>query len=155
MNSYRRAACAVVVVFGAAILWACTGDASPPQVVSPPTSQLRTPALQYAKNVPTVQQFAVGKRTIFVRDLPELGKRVYALIWQGGPFAYDKDGTIFYNRERLLPNRKRGYYREYTVVSPHAHSRGAKRIVCGGPKKTPKVCYYTADHYASFLTIIP
>ncbi len=77
------------------------------------------------------------------------------LIYQGGPFRYDKDGTVFFNRERLLPAHPRGYYREYTVDTPGLSHRGARRIVCGGPEpKLPEACYYTADHYASFRRIL-
>lgn len=87
--------------------------------------------------------------------LPPVAQGVYRLIHQGGPFPYEKDGSIFANRERLLPVQKRGFYREYTVAPPRARSRGARRIVCGGPRQQPEVCYYTADHYASFQQIIP
>jgi ribonuclease T1 len=92
---------------------------------------------------------------IALADLPVQGVQVHALVMQGGPFAYDKDGSVFGNRERLLPSQKRGYYREYTVPTPGASNRGARRIVCGGPPKTPDACFYTADHYASFRRIAP
>ena len=78
----------------------------------------------------------------------------YALIREGGPFPYDKDGTVFGNRERLLPAHKRGYYREYTVRTPGSRNRGARRIVCGGKPRMPDACYYTSDHYASFREIV-
>jgi ribonuclease T1 len=87
--------------------------------------------------------------------LPVQGKESYKLILQGGPFPYEKDGAVFGNRERLLPGQKRGYYREYTVKTPGSRDRGARRIVCGGPATRPDVCYYTADHYASFRNIVP
>lgn len=88
-------------------------------------------------------------------DLPQEARRTYRLIGQGGPFPYRKDGTTFFNRERLLPAKPRGYYREYTVRTPGASNRGARRIVCGGQEPTkPSNCYYTADHYASFRLII-
>ena len=77
------------------------------------------------------------------------------MIFQGGPFAYEKDGTVFGNRERLLPGHARGFYREYTVATPGARNRGARRIVCGGKPKLPEACYYTDDHYASFRKIVP
>jgi ribonuclease T1 len=60
----------------------------------------------------------------------------------------------FGNRERLLPRRDRGYYREYTVPTPGSRDRGARRIVCGGVAPVePEACYYTEDHYASFRRI--
>ena len=89
-----------------------------------------------------------------VAELPHQARETYGLIRQGGPFPYDKDGTVFGNRERLLPIEKRGYYREYTVKTPGSRDRGARRIVCGGPARTPHACYYTADHYASFRKIV-
>ena len=93
--------------------------------------------------------------TVAVSELPKQGTETYNKIRQGGPFAYEKDGAVFGNRERLLPAEKRGYYREYTVKTPGAKNRGARRIVCGGSPKTPDACYYTEDHYASFRKIVP
>lgn len=93
--------------------------------------------------------------TIALADLPPQGVQTYELIARGGPFPHDKDGVVFGNRERLLPIRARGYYREYTVRTPGLSHRGKRRIVCGGAPRTPDVCYYTADHYASFRRIVP
>lgn len=95
-----------------------------------------------------------GAATVHVAELPRQGRETYELIRLGGPFPYDKDGTVFGNRERLLPIERRGYYREYTVKTPGSRDRGARRIVCGGPPRTPHACYYTADHYASFRQIV-
>ena len=87
--------------------------------------------------------------------LPQQGHEVLAQIRQGGPFRYEKDGTVFGNRERLLPGQKRGYYREYTVPTPGLDHRGARRIVCGGEQpRHPDACYYTEDHYSSFRLIV-
>ena len=85
--------------------------------------------------------------------LPPETIETLALIQRGGPFPYRKDGTTFQNRERLLPTKPRGYYREYTVPTPGARDRGARRIVAGG--NPPEVFYYTADHYSSFRQIEP
>jgi ribonuclease T1 len=91
--------------------------------------------------------------SIALAELPAEGRQVLALIREGGPFPHDRDGVTFGNRERLLPEKSRGFYREYTVRTPGVKSRGARRIVCGGPPTTPEACYYTADHYASFKKI--
>lgn len=89
-----------------------------------------------------------------VGQLPVEARRTHQLIRDGGPFPYSKDGTVFGNRERLLPRASRGYYREYTVPTPGSRDRGARRIVCGGQRPTaPDACYYTDDHYASFRLI--
>ena len=88
-------------------------------------------------------------------DLPREGQETYQLILKGGPFPYEKDGTVFGNRERLLPREARGFYREYTVRTPGVKHRGARRIVCGGfVPRSPQTCYYTSDHYASFRVIV-
>jgi ribonuclease T1 len=87
-------------------------------------------------------------------NLPVEGQQTYTLIFKGGPFRYEKDGSVFGNRERLLPRHPRGFYLEYTVKTPGSRDRGARRIVCGGPARTPEACYYTADHYASFRRIV-
>jgi ribonuclease T1 len=90
-----------------------------------------------------------------VLQMPAEAQQVYRQIHRGGPFAYAKDGSVFGNRERLLPARNRGYYREYTVPTPGARDRGARRIVCGGGQpERPEACYYTGDHYASFARIV-
>jgi ribonuclease T1 len=88
--------------------------------------------------------------------LPKEAQSTYTLIQQGGPFPYEKDGVVFGNRERQLPQQPRGYYHEYTVKTPATKNRGAIRIVCGGLKNKPfDACYYTDDHYASFKRIAP
>jgi ribonuclease T1 len=93
--------------------------------------------------------------TVALAELPEEARQTEQLIRRGGPFPYAKDGTVFGNRERLLPRYKRGYYREYTVRTPGSRDRGARRIVCGGAQPaSPQACYYTADHYSSFKRIV-
>ena len=95
-------------------------------------------------------------RVVALSALPPEARRTHELILSGGPFPYAKDGTTFFNRERQLPGRPRGHYREYTVKTPGSRDRGARRIVCGGqPKAAPEVCFYTADHYTSFSRIAP
>ncbi len=100
---------------------------------------------------PAPQTEAVVTRS----ELPREALATERTIRAGGPFPYGKDGAAFGNRERLLPARPRGYWREYTVDTPGARNRGARRIVCGGePPSAPESCYYTDDHYTSFRRIV-
>lgn len=94
--------------------------------------------------------------TVSLAALPREAQETDRLIHAGGPFPHpNKDGSTFGNRERILPKRPRGDYREYTVKTPGSRDRGARRIVCAGRQPTaPEVCYYTADHYASFRRIV-
>jgi len=87
---------------------------------------------------------------ISVGELPPEALDTLDLIDSGGPFPYDKDGSVFHNYEGLLPAEADGYYREYTVDTPGASDRGARRIVTGGEGER----YYTDDHYASFRLIV-
>jgi ribonuclease T1 len=87
--------------------------------------------------------------SVTVADLPSQAADTLALIDAGGPFPYSRDGVTFENRERLLPDQPRGYYREYTVPTPGSSDRGARRIIVG----RDGTAYWTADHYASFSRI--
>lgn len=80
--------------------------------------------------------------------LPPEAHETLDLIAAGGPFPHRQDGTVFGNRERLLPQRARGWYREYTVRTPGSRDRGTRRIVTGGDP--PREYWYTDDHYRSF-----
>lgn len=86
---------------------------------------------------------------VAVADLPPEARTTLQLIEQGGPFPYSRDGITFGNYERALPQRPRGYYREYTVPTPGARNRGARRIIVG--KQFER--YYTDDHYRTFRRI--
>jgi ribonuclease T1 len=83
-------------------------------------------------------------------DLPPEARYTIALIKKGGPFPHQRDGVTFGNREKILPPRERGWYREYTVRTPGERSRGARRIVAG----RDGTLYYSNDHYRSFKRIL-
>lgn len=87
--------------------------------------------------------------SVHVAELPPEARQTLALIRQGGPFPYRKDGTVFQNRENRLPPQARAYYREYTVATPGAQNRGARRIVAGQGGDF----WYSADHYRTFKRI--
>lgn len=85
--------------------------------------------------------------SICYSDLPPQAYDTLDLIEAGGPFPYSQDGVVFQNREGVLPSRSTGYYHEYTVITPGAPTRGARRIVTGEEVEED---YYTADHYVTF-----
>ena len=88
-------------------------------------------------------------REIPAAELPAEARHTIALIRKGGPFPHERDGVVFGNFEKRLPMQARGYYREYTVRTPGAKNRGARRIVAGRGGEL----YYTGDHYRSFRRI--
>jgi len=82
-------------------------------------------------------------------QLPVEARETIARIRKGGPHPYAKDGAVFGNREKHLPEQKRGYYKEYTVKTPGERTRGARRIVAGSGGEL----YYTDDHYSHFRRV--
>jgi len=94
---------------------------------------------------------------VSVADLPREAVETLALIKNGGPFPFRKDGIVFLNREHRLPVHARGYYTEYTVRTPGRADRGARRIVAGqggtGSPATGGEYYYSDDHYETFRRI--
>ena len=103
-----------------------------------------------AREAPLPQEVAVA-------ELPKEARDTLALVRKGGPYPYRKDGATFGNFEKRLPERPRGYYREYTVPTPGSTDRGARRIVAGegagGDVRTSGEYYYTGDHYRTFRRI--
>ncbi|MEV7551767.1 ribonuclease domain-containing protein [Amycolatopsis sp. NPDC089917] len=84
--------------------------------------------------------------------LPSQASDTWKLIEAGGPYPYPRnDDVTFQNREKVLPAKNSGYYREYTVKTPGSPDRGARRLVTG----TGKELYYTEDHYKSFVVVDP
>ncbi|MBJ9686931.1 ribonuclease [Burkholderia vietnamiensis] len=121
-------------------------------IVGAPTGSLVSAA--YARQAASADVAAAGVDTVPAARLPREAVTTLGLIADGGPYPYEKDGVVFGNRERILPKAQRGYYHEYTVPTPRARNRGARRIVCGGPLRRTDNCYYTDDHYNSFKRIV-
>ncbi|WP_424636509.1 ribonuclease domain-containing protein [Embleya sp. AB8] len=92
-----------------------------------------------------------GMRTVAAGQLPAEARETLRLIAAGGPYPYPRDGIVFGNREKLLPGKPNGYYHEYTVRTPGAGDRGARRIVTGNGAER----FYSDDHYASFAAVLP
>ena len=129
----------LVILIGAATLWQRQTETS---LLAP----VETPIQGEAQTEGPTKPQARG-------SLPAEAWATLELIERGGPFPYRQDGKEFGNREALLPDEERGYYREYTVPTPGAADRGARRIVTGGTP--PSVWYYTDDHYRSFRDVSP
>ncbi len=98
-----------------------------------------------------------GLTTIDYVALPKEAQTVIRMIQSRSDFPYRQDGQTFGNREGILPAQSRGYYQEYTVPTPGADNRGARRIVSGkgstGDNATSGEYYYTSDHYRSFRQV--
>lgn len=99
-------------------------------------------------DVPAATTSASAQAAALPAFLPPEARATLALIASGGPFPHRQDGVVFGNYEHLLPEQPRGYYHEYTVDTPGARTRGARRIITGGTP--PAIYYYTDDHYRSF-----
>ncbi|MYT71696.1 ribonuclease [Streptomyces sp. cg28] len=106
-----------------------------------------TVAAQAAPTAAVSVRAAASVGDICYSDLPSQAHDTLDLIEAGGPFPYSQDGTVFQNREGVLPSQSTGYYHEYTVITPGSSDRGARRIVTGEASQED---YYTADHYATF-----
>jgi ribonuclease T1 len=87
-----------------------------------------------------------GMKVLTTAQLPAQALATLRLIAAGGPYPYAQDNTIFGNYGGTLPRERYGYYREFTVQTPGAESRGARRVVIGSGGED----YYTSDHYATF-----
>ena len=119
--------------------WERSRESSPPSVSAPPSVDA-APSTTAAP----VDDAALGN------EEREALEATLALIDRGGPFPYPgRDGSTFENRERRLPQKPRGYYREYTVPTRGAPNRGARRVVAGREGER----WYTRDHYRTFTRV--
>ncbi|MGN6186878.1 MAG: ribonuclease domain-containing protein [Thermoanaerobaculia bacterium] len=140
---------AFIAIFFA--VWHQRANAPKPATTAPPVAAPSTPAPVPAPAPATHVETRATTSPLDAIAADERAEveKVIALIEKGGPFPHAKDGTVFSNRENRLPQQPRGYYREYTVETPGASNRGARRIVRGRNGET----YYTNDHYESFIRI--
>ncbi|UUU29754.1 ribonuclease [Streptomyces sp. CA-210063] len=119
----------------------------PPRITRIGATAAVLSALLVGGTVATATPAAAAVGSICYSDLPSQAHDTLDLIEQGGPYPYSQDGTVFQNREGILPSQSSGYYHEYTVITPGSSTRGARRIVTGEENRED---YYTADHYESF-----
>ncbi len=138
-SGYALAAlCAVIV---AAALWALMSPRTPDPAATRPSEPVTTSV--------------DGATTCPLSTLPPEAADTVRLIHSNGPFPFPRnDGVVFGNREGHLPYQVKGYYREYTVITPGAQNRSTRRIITGGaPATDPRQYFYTDDHYDSFCQV--
>jgi ribonuclease T1 len=123
---------------------------STPNTATPADATRSAPAGSPAATDPSPRDPESGLVLVAVGSLPVQARQTLSLIERGGPYPYAKDGAVFGNRERLLPSRPNGFYREYTVPTPGEDDRGPRRIVTGDQDRQ---FFYTDDHYASFVRV--
>ncbi|MDF1751506.1 MAG: ribonuclease domain-containing protein [Verrucomicrobiales bacterium] len=156
----RFAVIAVVAILGYFQKDKIGGSTDPsPQVSKPVATQqaeAKTPALKADLNFDSPK---LVMKNMQIRDVD--GSIAYRgdvdleptldRIRAGKRDSHSNDGSVFGNRERLLPQKERGYYREYVVRTPGIRHAGPQRIIMG---KNGEV-YYTHDHYQSFTQVKP
>lgn len=126
----------------------CAGTSADAAAGEAGGSSAQAAASQYADLAPAEPTTDLGSMT--VEQLPPEGIETLELIASDGPFPYDQDGSTFNNREGILPQQPRGFYAEYTVITPDSDDRGARRIVAGDDGSR----FYTSDHYSSFREVV-
>ncbi len=151
----------LMAVFAVAVLWWQNGGAdTTTQAVETGVEEIRDTAEADGGDLPgtdaadsgiTLRADPVsGLPTIGLDDLPDEAIDTLVLIENDGPYPFDRDGITFQNREGILPDRERGHYEEFTVITPGLDHRGARRIVAGDDGER----YYTDDHYESFEELV-
>ena len=118
---------------------------------SAPASSRTATKTTLARTTVTRLRDEAGLAIVRPAQLPAEAQAVLRLIAAGGPFPFSRDGIVFENREGILPKKAKAYYHEYTVVTPGENDRGARRLIAGAGGER----YYTADHYESFVRVLP
>ncbi|HKN77721.1 MAG TPA: ribonuclease domain-containing protein [Lysobacter sp.] len=140
----RRPAWIFLALFVLLGLWLWSQQRAPAPTASAPSTVAALP------QAASVHARAADDATVsrYPAFLPVEAHAVLQRIAHGGPYPFRQDGSVFQNREHRLPAQPRGYYHEYTVATPGASDRGARRIITGG--EPPREYWYTDDHYRSF-----
>lgn len=141
----RRVAVSCLILAG--VLSGCGAPSTTDAPASTPAVTAGPAGSGHQKAVPGTS----GLPTVAVSDLPPEAQQTYEVILAGGPYPYPQDGQIFGNREKRLPWRDYGWYREYTVETPGSPDRGARRFVVS----EDRLFFYTDDHYGTFQEVIP
>ena len=139
-------------------LLSVSGDDAPPTppqanglTISDDTTPLGSAVTTRYSDLPTVSQSELPEEAITTAGLVLQARQLEAAGQDASNlFPYPQDGSVFQNREGLLPAEEPGYYQEYTVPTPGSDDRGARRLVVGAEGGI----YYTDDHYESFREVV-
>jgi len=115
-----------------------------PETKRPETNERRGQGIKAIVENVTVKNY----RKVVYRGAIDLTATI-ARIKRGEKYRHRNDGGVFKNRERRLPRKARGYYREYVHPTKGVRGPGPQRVVVGSGGEW----YYTADHYKSFIRI--
>ena len=148
MSGRQRYQWLLLLLVAGSLLWWALADGGQ-QVDSPRASDPSAQSSASPPESPSGTDPESGLPPVQLADLPPEAAEILELIDRGGPFDEDEDGGTFQNREEILPDEPRGYYREYTVPTPGSDDRGARRIVAGEGGEL----YWTDDHYRSFSRV--
>ncbi|MFG2149290.1 ribonuclease domain-containing protein [Streptomyces sp. NPDC048696] len=144
LTRYVRTTVPVLLACLALLLTGCGGKSKHD------TKPQTTPTGVTASGAAATPGWVKGMATVRAAQLPPEAQQTLKLIDKGGPFPYAKDGTVFGNFEKALPQQKRGYYHEYTVITPQSRDRGTRRLISGQSGEI----YYTGDHYKTFKAVL-
>ena len=95
------------------------------------------------RHVPNVEVRSSGK--VVFSGTVDLGPTLDRIA-RGETYPHRNDGAVFGNRERRLPKKPSGWYREYVHPTPGVRGPGPQRIVLGKDGDA----FYTPDHYETF-----
>ncbi|MGE0761059.1 MAG: ribonuclease domain-containing protein [Pirellulaceae bacterium] len=153
----------VVVLLAGWVRWQQTGGHTPAQRPAPATSAPSSGSSELpdglagdaTREVPSSRRTLMQGVTIRDRD----GRVVYrgevdlsgtlSRIEANERLSFPRDGSVFQNRERRLPLKPAGHYREWVHPTADLAGPGPQRIVTGKDGEA----YYTPDHYETFQRI--
>jgi len=120
-------------------------EAPPPEQSEPPPKKSELPPKKKPAADAKTPNPAID---LSLPEHPEL-QGTLERIAKGEKFPHRNDGSVFGNREGLLPGQPRGYDREYVHLTPGASGPGGQRVVVGQGGEV----YCTSDHYKTFMRV--
>ncbi len=121
------------------------GDNAPS---APPSVEYRESA---GGTLAVFETSAIEMEAVAENRLPEGAKHTLDLINSGRRYPGFRNNIVFHNKEKQLPARPDGYYKEWTVRTKGKTGRGKSRLVSGQNGEL----FFTMNHYKSFRWVVP